>query len=56
MNGDHAARLMPPGIPKYLVTGDMHVAPEYPFLGVFLKPRYLDDIRRVIAAKQAGKS
>src|SRR4051794_8169045 len=53
MDGDKVAQAMPPEIPKYLVTGDIQVVPEYPFEGIFLKPSYLADIRRVIQAKRS---
>ena len=53
-NGDRVAQAMPSGIPKYLVTGDLQVAPDYPFEEIFLKPAYLADVRRVIAARRVG--
>jgi DNA-binding NtrC family response regulator len=56
MNGDRVAQLMPARIPKYLVTGDILVSPEYPFRGIFSKPGHLREIENLIEEGLKRKS
>jgi DNA-binding response OmpR family regulator len=46
--GDQVAQAMPPGIPIYLVTGDITVKTSFSFEAVFDKPFNADEIRRVL--------
>lgn len=36
--GDKVAQNLPPHIPKYLVTGDLLVKPDYKFIAILEKP------------------
>jgi DNA-binding NtrC family response regulator len=56
MNGDTAAQRMPPAVPKYLVTGDITVAPtSYPFIATFAKPGYLRQVRELIQSTRDSR-
>lgn len=48
--GDKVASAMPANIPKYLVTGDIAVKTDYPFLGVIPKPIKPEDISAILNA------
>jgi CheY-like chemotaxis protein len=53
--GDKIAQRMPPGIPKYLVTGDIVVQTEYRFEGVLRKPTDSAEIEALLAAKNLAR-
>jgi len=48
--GDAVAMLIDATIPKVLLTGDLHVRPDYPFVGVFHKPFSVTEVATFIAA------
>ena len=54
--GDEVAQLMAPGIPKYLLTGDLSVKTKYAFTAIFTKPvdpkNILTVLSQVIAKKK----
>ena len=53
--GDAVAQLMAPGIPKYLVTGDIHVKTNYVFTAVFTKPASPKEILALFSQFMAKK-
>lgn len=50
INGDQVALKMANDIPKYLITGDLHVKTTYQFTGVFQKPYVEEDLHKVMQA------
>lgn len=53
--GDQVAQLLDPMLPKFLITGDISIKTEYPFLKVFIKPYAEKDIAEVIDSFGSGK-
>ena len=53
--GDEVAQLMAPGIPKYLITGDIRVKTNYAFAAVFTKPASPKEILAIFSQFMAGK-
>ena len=53
--GDEVAQLLDPMLPKFLITGDITVKTEYPFLKVFPKPYAEEDIAEVLDSFVFGK-
>ncbi len=49
-NGGEVAKSIDPAIPKVLVTGDIAVQTDYPFLKVFSKPYPYGEIQAVLDA------
>lgn len=48
INGDQVALKMKNDIPKYLISGDLQVKTTYPFVGIFQKPYFEDDLQKVL--------
>jgi DNA-binding NtrC family response regulator len=48
LNGEQIARAMKREIPKYLITGDLAVRCDYPFVATFYKPYAFDEVKRVL--------
>lgn len=46
--GDKVVQCMAAAIPKFLITGDISVATEYKFSGIFTKPYNHEDIQGVL--------
>jgi FixJ family two-component response regulator len=48
INGDQVALKMASEIPKYLITGDLHVKTTYKFVATFQKPYDEEDLHQVL--------
>ncbi len=47
-SGSKVAHALPAEVPKFLVTGDILVIPEYPFKAILGKPYDVDEIQGII--------
>lgn len=60
LNGDDVAKKIDPSIPKALVTGEIQIAPSYPFFKVFEKPIDVVEVSKafedLLAAKKSKAS
>jgi CheY-like chemotaxis protein len=56
MNGDRVAQLMPAEVPKYLVTGDIMIAPAYPFVAIYSKPDFIKEVQHLIDSRRAQRA
>lgn len=54
-NGDIVAARMPRSIPKYLLTGELEVEPEFDFVSVLRKPFEGKEIKRIIDETMKNK-
>lgn len=48
MRGDEVAKLLPEDIPKYMITGEANVRPDYQFVKILDKPPDIDEIFKII--------
>ncbi len=48
INGDEVARMISPGIPIILVTGELSTKSTFPFLQIITKPVNLDRIQKIL--------
>jgi CheY-like chemotaxis protein len=48
MTGDKVAQLLDGKIPKFLITGDIAVETQYPFIKIISKPYRVEDIDNII--------
>lgn len=48
INGDQIARELSPGLPKFLITGDLNLNCETNFEAIFTKPYQNDDIQKIL--------